>query len=74
MWTHTKRIAEIAQEFNMTYQDFTSMEGVNDEQFVDGFHGSDMVYRSIVEKLAENNPTLGSYIKPKEALYLVKGN
>ena len=63
----------IFKSFDYEYYDYmdSTLLGLDDTYFVDGFHGNDVVYANIIDDILKQGSYLGSYIN-KEKLYLWK--
>ena len=53
--------------------DFTYMEGVTDEQFVDGFHGGDLVYAEMLRRMAAQGGPLAELTDEATLAALIAG-
>lgn len=53
--------------------DFTFMEGVCDEQFVDGFHGGDVVYAEMLRRMAGDGGPLAALTDDAALRALIEG-
>ena len=53
--------------------DFTYMEGVTDEQFVDGFHGGDLVYAEMLRRMAAQGGPLAELTDEETLAALIAG-
>ena len=65
----TPMCEEIFDKYNYEYHDFIQISniGVTDDYFVDGFHGSEVVYAMMIQNMIENQSILSDYIN-EEAL------
>lgn len=56
-------LAALCARYQYEFYDFTSMDNTTDEEFIDGYHGSDRVYCKIALQLAEQSTTLAPYLQ-----------
>lgn len=56
--------SELFEQYGYTYLDYTdgAVLGLDDTYFVDGFHGSEVVYALIMKDMADRGTSLGKYI------------
>lgn len=61
-------------KYHYLFFDFLDGEilGLGDEDYVDGFHGGDVVYAEIVRRLAMNSDLLSTYIDLRKIEDLLK--
>ena len=64
------RLSEIFARHHAVIGDFTNPETlhVTDDQFIDGYHGSEQVYARMLLALSTNDATLAAVVKPAAAL------
>lgn len=55
-------VASQFEFYGFEFYDFTKMDNTTDEEFLDGYHGSDRVYCKIALALAEKSPALKPYL------------
>ena len=60
-------------ESGVALYDFTYMEGVSDEQFVDGFHGGDLVYAEMLRRMAADGGPLAELTDDATLAALIAG-
>lgn len=65
-YTYMQRLSEViaamCEVYGFEFFDYTYMENTTDEEFIDGYHGSDRVYCKIALDLGENSAVLADYI------------
>lgn len=64
-FSYIEKLKKAFSEHNITFYDFTTPETIittSDCEFIDGFHGGDVLYTKILRKLSETEPLLNKYI------------
>ena len=56
--------AQVFEKYGFEYYDFTDVSflGLTDEYYLDGFHGSDIVYATLLEEMVHRNSLLSDYV------------
>jgi hypothetical protein len=58
-------LSPVFQSYKDCYlYDFRDVEGLDDSYYVDGFHGSVVVYNKILSTISKSTPELSGYFKP----------
>lgn len=71
-----QKAGDILHEYGFEFFDFTVMPETNDEQYEDGFHGSDRVYAALCAHLARDSEFLRPILDEEKltALFLSEGH
>ena len=58
------RVAPLFRQYGHSFFDFTSMPGIpcTDNEFIDGYHGSDVIYAKLLSSMAEADLVLDRYV------------
>ncbi len=61
-----KLIERIAADYQVEFFDFTYLPETTNQEYVDGFHGSDIIYLKILSRMAKNNGILSSVVNQND--------
>ncbi len=66
--------SEVFDRYDYEFYDYADGErlGMTDEYFLDGFHGSCLVYGRILEDMAESGSGIGQYVDLEQIKYLIE--
>lgn len=64
---------KIFEKYNLEFYDFMDGENLDmpDEYYIDGFHGSEIVYGHILEKLVMSNSAVSQYVNTHKIRHLI---
>lgn len=64
VWLINSQVAPLFRHYGHSFFDFTSMPGIpcTDNEFIDGYHGSDVIYAKLLSVMAEADMVLARYV------------